>query len=285
MNAMPQSTPEEEPLRERPPRRSHRARNLTLFTLLWTFAVVVILAGIAAWYVNTPWFENQMRRVVIAELAKSTGGRVELKKFSWRPTHLEFEADDLTIHGLEGAGQVPYAHVDRLYVRLQIISFFRRKIGMNYLEADHPVIHLIVYPDGSTNQPKPKHPATGNATSELFNLAAGRAVVNNGVAILNEREIPFNLAVDRLAAQVGYVPARDVYAGTLHAEDVDAQRGDDTPVHSQLDASAEVGRNSASLASLTLLTGPQGKVQKTVLRASGTLNNFADPQWQFTMKG
>ena len=168
-----------------------------------------VLAGIAAWYVNTPWFENQVRRVVIAELAKSTGGRVELKKFSWRPTHLEFEADDLTIHGLEGPGQVPYAHVDRLYVRLQIISFFRRKIGLNYLEGDHPVIHLIVYPDGSTNQPKPKHPSTGNATSEIFNLAAGRAVVIDGVAILNERQIPFNLAVDHLAAQVSYVPSRD----------------------------------------------------------------------------
>ncbi len=285
MNAMPQSTPEEGPLREGPSRRSHRLRNLALFTTLWTFVVVLVLVGVAAWYVNTPWFENQMRRVVIAELAKSTGGRVELKKFSWRPTHLEFEADDLTIHGLEAPGEVPYAHVDRLFVRLQILSFFRRKIGLSYLEGDHPVIHLIVYPDGSTNQPKPKHPSTGNTTEEVFNLAAGRAVVNNGVAIFNERKIPFNLAVDRLAAQVSYVPARDVYAVTLHAEDVDAQRGGDTPVHSQLDASAEVGRNSANLVSLTLLSGAQGKSQKTVLRASGTLNNFADPRWQFTMKG
>jgi translocation and assembly module TamB len=285
MNAMPESTPEEEPLREGPRRRSHRVRNLTLFTVLWTLVVLLVLVGVAAWYVNTPWFANQMRRVVIAKLAKSTGGRVELKKFSWRPTHLEFEADDLTIHGLEAAGEVPYAHVDRLYVRLQILSFFRRKIGLNYLEGDRPVIHLIVYPDGSTNQPKPKHPSTGNTPDEVFNLAAGRAVVNNGLAILNEREIPFNLAVDRLAAQVSYVPARDVYAVTLHAEDVDAQRGGDTPVHSQLDASAEVGRNSAHLVSLTLLSGAQGKSQKTVLRASGTLNNFADPRWQFTMKG
>jgi translocation and assembly module TamB len=285
MNAMPESTPEEEPLREGPRRRSHRVRNLTLFTVLWTLVVLLVLVGVAAWYVNTPWFANQMRRVVIAKLAKSTGGRVELKKFSWRPTHLEFEADDLTIHGLEAAGEVPYAHVDRLYVRLQILSFFRRKIGLNYLEGDRPVIHLIVYPDGSTNQPKPKHPSTGNTPDEVFNLAAGRAVVNNGLAILNEREIPFNLAVDRLAAQVSYVPARDVYAVTLHAEDVDAQRGGDTPVHSQLDASAEVGRNSAHLVSLTLLSGAQGKSQKTVLRANGTLNNFADPRWQFTMKG
>ena len=78
MNAMPQSTPEEEPLREGPEPRSHRARNLTLFAVFWTLVVLLVLGGIAAWYVNTPWFENQMRRVLIAELAKSTGGRVEL---------------------------------------------------------------------------------------------------------------------------------------------------------------------------------------------------------------
>ena len=82
------------------------------------------------------------------------------------------------------------------------------------------------------------------------------------VAILNEREIPFNLAVDRLAAQVSYVPARDVYAVTLHAEDVDAQRGGDTPVHSQLDASVGMGRDSAHLVSLTLLSRAEGKGQK-----------------------
>ena len=112
---------------------------------------------------------------VVAELEKSTGGRVELKKFSWRLTHLEFEADDLTIHGLEAPDQVPYAHIDRLFVRLQILSFFRAKIGLNYLEGDHPVVHLIVYPDGSTNQPKPKQASTGNSDGLRFSTSPSAA--------------------------------------------------------------------------------------------------------------
>ncbi len=287
MNAMPEPTPEEDPLRGEGPskRHPHRVRNLVGFGVLWTLAVLALCFGIAVWYASTPSFENRVRRAVIAELAKSTGGRVELKKFSWHLTHLEFEADDLTIHGLEAPGQVPYAHVDRLFVRLQILSFFRAKIGLNYFEGDHPVLHLIVYPDGSTNQPKPKHPSTGNSTEEIFNLAIGRAVVNNGVAILNQQQIPFNLAANNLAAQVSYVPARDRYVGTIHAEDVVAQRGSDTPVHSQLDASVDVGRNSANLVSFTLQSGVQGRSQATVLRVGGTLDNFADPHWQFTMKG
>ncbi len=160
-----------------------------------------------------------------------------------------------------------------------------RKIGLNYLEGDHPVVHLIVYPDGSTNQPKPKQASTGNSTNEIFDLAIGRTVIDNGVAILNQRAIPFNLTANNLAAQISYVPLRDHYVGTLHAEDVVAQRGADIPVHSIVDASLDLGRNAATLVSLTLQSGPQGKSQKTVLRASGSLNNFAAPQWQFTMKG
>jgi translocation and assembly module TamB len=287
MNAMPQPGPDEEPLREEqpPPRHPHRARNLFVFGVLCTIAALIVLVGIAAWVASTPAFENRVRRALIAELEKSTGGRVELNRFSWRLTHLEFEADDLTIHGLEAAGQVPYAHIDRLFVRLQILSFFRAKIGLNYLEGDHPVIHLIVYPDGSTNQPKPKHSSTGNTTDEVFNLAVGRTVLSDGVAILNEQQIPFNLSVNNLGAQVSYVPVRDHYVGTVHAEDVVTQRGADTPVHSVVDASVDMGRNNASLVSLVLQSGPQGKSQKTVLRASGTLDDFANPRWQFTMKG
>jgi translocation and assembly module TamB len=284
MNAMPEPEPQIE-LRPEGQPRGRRVRRLSLFAVVWTILVVIVCVGMAVWYASTPSFENRVRRAVIVELEKSTGGRVELGRFGWHLTHLEFEADDLTIHGLEAAGQVPYAHIDRLFVRLQILSFFRTKIGINYLEGDHPVVHLIVYPDGSTNQPRPKRPSTSNSTGQVFNLAIGRTVLNNGVAILNEQQIPFNLAVNNLATQVDYVPTRDHYIGTIHAEDIVTQRGADTPVHSQLDASVEMGRNSANLVSLTLQSGPQGKSEKTVLRASGTLDNFAAPHWQFTMKG
>src|ERR1700728_2557398 len=263
MNAMPKPEPDEELVREqRPPGHAHRVRNLLVFGTLWAIAVLIAMVGIAAWVASTPAFENRVRRALIAELEKSTGGRVELQKFSWRLTHLEFEADDLTIHGLEASGQVPYAHVDRLFVRLQILSFFRAKIGLNYLEGEHLVIHLIVYPDGSTNQPKPKHASTGNTTDEVFDLAVGRTVLSDGVAILNDKQIPFNLSVNNLAAQVNYVPVRDHYVGTLHAEDVVAQRGADTPVHPVVDASVDMGRDNASLVSLVLQSGPEGKSQK-----------------------
>ncbi|HEY6448525.1 MAG TPA: translocation/assembly module TamB domain-containing protein [Acidobacteriaceae bacterium] len=262
---------------------------MLLGIFLWTLGIVALVIVGLAIYAATPSFENRIRHALISELEESTGGRVELQHFGWRLTHLEFEADNLTIHGLEGPGEVPYAHLDRLFVRLQILSFFRPKIALNYLEADHPVFHLIVYPDGSTNQPQPKHPSTGSTKDEIFNLQIGRMVVDNGIALLNERSIPFNLAANQLGAQVSFVPSTGHYTGTLHIEDIVAQRGpltkENVPVHSALDASVDVGRNTANLVSLTLQSGPENRAQKTVIRVAGTVDNFNDPHFQFTVKG
>src|SRR4051812_47858181 len=96
----------------------------------WLFVTTCLLAtlGFTGWYVNSVAFENRVRERVIAELEQATGGKVDLPSFEWHIWKLEFEATDLTIHGAEPAGEIPYAHVDRLKVRLKILSFFRREI-------------------------------------------------------------------------------------------------------------------------------------------------------------
>ena len=116
--------------------------------------LIAFILGAAAWYMSTPQFESRVRQALISVLERATGGRVELGTLQWRLLHLEFEAHNLTIHGLEAVGEAPYAHADRIFVRVKILSLFRAKVGLNYLAVDQPAIHLIVYPDGSTNQPR-----------------------------------------------------------------------------------------------------------------------------------
>src|SRR5271170_7162077 len=135
------------------PRGKKRA---VLISIAALFVLLALVAGGITWYASTPEFEAIVRNHLVETLEKATGGRVELKSFRWRLLHLEFEADDLTIHGLEAPGEIPYAHIDRLFVRVKIIAFFQAKVGLNLLQGEHPVFHLIVYPDGSTNQPRPK---------------------------------------------------------------------------------------------------------------------------------
>ncbi|HTW49414.1 MAG TPA: translocation/assembly module TamB [Acidobacteriaceae bacterium] len=274
------------PTPEITPRRRYRAGHILLVSALWIAGLLAILLVALAVFADSPLFQNRVRHALIAELEKSTGGRAELGRFAWNLWHLEFEADNLTIHGLEAPDQIPYLQIERLYIRLRIASFFRPKIALNYLEADRPVIHLIIYPDGSTNQPQPPRPSPkGSTRNEIFNLAIARTVVSDGVAIVNQRAMPFSLAANDLAAQVSYDGARDHYTGTLHARDIVARRAADIPVHSTLDASLDAGRNTVSLVSLTLRSGLQGAKQQTVLRATGSLTDFRNPHWQFTVKG
>jgi translocation and assembly module TamB len=264
----------------------------TLWRHWWKVGLVLItlaalLIGGVMRYASTPQFEDRVREKVIAILEGATGGRVELGAFRWRVLRLEFEADNLTIHGLEPAGQVPYAHIDRLFVRVKIISFFRTKIGLNYLEADHPVVHLIVYPDGSTNQPRPKTESTSNEpiTDTLFDLQVNRTELNDGLAIVDQQATPFDLAANNLGIKLQYVPpplghpTQDLYQGSIHIEDLAAQRGVQSPIHSKLDLRVQLGRNAATLQSFNLQTGP------STLAGRLALQNFADPQWKGALNG
>ncbi len=249
--------------------------------LIFAIAVFIVVGG-ALWYASTAQFANRVRNEVIEVLERSTGGRVELAKFSWHLTKLEVEVDGLTIHGLEAPGEVPYAHLDKLLVRAKIISLFRAQIGLRLLQAEHPVLHLIVYPDGSTNQPVPKAEmkSTGKpVVDEIFDLAIDQTLLDNGVVILNQRKIPFNVSAEDLAAKFDYVYATDHYNGSLSVADLSAQQGKSPLVHSKLSLNVDLARNAASLTGLHFASGDSS------LEASGSIKNFANPHWQLGAKG
>lgn len=259
-------------------------RHWLLRVVLSAIVVLLLLALGAIWYANTPRFARFLRGKVIAELQRTTGGRVEMGTFQWSLLHLEFVVNNLTIHGSEAPGQLPYAHVNRLYIRARIISLFEQKVALDYFEADHPVIHLIIYPDGSTNQPHPKVPSTSKSTIDtIFTLQVNRAEVRDGVAIVNQRATPFNADANNLGLIINYVPAAskqpEQYTGKLHLEDLTLQRGNSTSIHSIVDAQATLQHNQVELQSLKLQTGT------SQLNLSGTLVNFADPTWNLQAKG
>ena len=238
-----------------------------------------------AWYATTPQFEAIVRNRLVATLETATGGRVELGSFRWRVLHLEFEADNLTIHGLEGPSEIPYAHIDRLFVRAKIISFFRARVGLNVLEATKPVLHLIVYPDGSTNQPRPKTTSqNGSVTDTLFDLAVDRTEVDHGLLLLNQRAVPFDVAANDLAVSVTYDAGQDHYLANLKAADISAQRAARPPVHSRLSLAADLSRNRATLSQFQLQTG-DSPGNGSVLQARGSLNDYNDPEFELTAKG
>ena len=149
--------------------RWRRLRNYLLLAGL----VALLLLGALSWYATTDSFQALVRRRVVAELERVTGGHVDLGGIHTIPFRFQVDIRDLTIHGRESAGEVPYAHVDRLVARVKLISTLGAEFGFSSLVLDRPVVHIVVYPDGTTNQPKPKLKGMSTRTSieQLFSLS------------------------------------------------------------------------------------------------------------------
>ena len=252
--------------------------------------LVMVLFGTFAWYSTTDDFNRRVGKEVVKVLENATGGRVELRKISFDLRHLAIEADGLIIHGLEGPGEAPYLTVDKIDLRLKLLNLFSYMAGagveahvrLSYLGVEHPQFHLIVDKDGKTNQPEPKHPNTSktSVTDTLLDLKAGEVVITNGVALLNNRAIPFDMAARDLGAEVHYIILTDRYGMTVDLKDLRTKIAKQVEASSTLHLAGEMGRDAAELKQFEFTSGKSSKLEGTA-----SIKDFAKPQWQMTVKG
>ena len=248
-------------------------------------AIGVLLIGIvvwAAWYLTSGRFNDFVRRRVVARLGEITGGQVELRSLKWNLSQLEIDVTDLTIHGLEKPNEAPpYLHADRLYLRMKIISLFQREIGIRHLLVERPVVHLIVYPDGSTNQPRPKvvSHGDGNAVQQIFELAVERTEIRGGTFIWNQQRVPLDLNVNDLSAAMSYAPYDKRYDGGIRFGKIDTRLQHWRPFASQVAIEFSLLPSRAQIKSLRLVSG------RSHLDASGSLSDFNDPKLELTYVG
>jgi translocation and assembly module TamB len=241
--------------------------------LLWTMAIAIGLLVLVigfAWYFKSERFRSYVQARVVDEIEKSTGGRVELKDLRWNLSKLEIDVHDLTVHGLEGADEVPYAHIDHLNARLKIFSVLRREVGLRYLLIERPTIHIIVYPDGTTNQPTPKLKRTRGRTpiEQVFDLAIERVEIREGLFIANERRIPLDVSGNDIAFGMTYDLLAKRYDGSLHAGKIDTHIKEFRPFAVGADVQFSLFSDYAELKSVRMASGNSN------LEGSGRIEDF-----------
>jgi translocation and assembly module TamB len=260
------------------------------WTVVGVIALVLVLFGAFACYSTTDDFNRRVGAEVVKVLEGATGGRVELRHISFNLRHLAIEADGLVIHGLEGPGEAPYLSADKVLLRVKLFNFFSDLAGsslsshvsLNYLEVDHPQVHLMIGKDGKTNQPVPKHPSTSkeSVTDTLLDLKATEVLLNNGVALVNNRAIPFDVAARDLNAEVHYIWSDDRYGMMVDLKDLRTKMGKQVEAQSTLHVEGEVGRDIALLKTLRFTSG-----KDSALTVTGSIKHFAKPEWQVTARG
>jgi translocation and assembly module TamB len=262
---------EPEPPSEPPPPERRRI----LWKLFLAFCLFTLVGfALLAWYVTTDSFQQLVRRRVVASVEKIVGGRVELGELHTIPFRLRVDARNLTIHGREAPDQVPFLRVDRLQAEMKIISLLSTTIGLHSLVLEHPVVHVIVNPDGTTNVPAPqvKSSSEQGPVERLISLSVSRIEVQRGELLWEDKKMPFDFTARDLALLLNYSLLRRQYEARVTAGSV-ATRFQKYPSFTwRADASMILSRGRADISNLTIASG------KSDLHFAGRLQNFNDPQ-------
>ena len=246
----------------------------------WKFLLLVIAVGLVAllaalWYSTTDSFQAFVRKRVVAEIERITGGRAEIGSFHAVPFHMQVEVRNITVHGKEGPKEVPLAHADSLVARLKVISFLRTEFGFYSVTLEHPVIHIAIGADGTTNVFAPHliaAPSEKTPIQQLFALSIDHLSVRKGEMLWADRTIPLDFAIHDTGLQMDYSFLRGRYEGHLSVGKVDSAIEDLRPFAWMTTVEFSLGTTFADIKSLKWNSG------RSSLEAGGRVSDFRNPR-------
>ncbi len=247
----------------------------------WKYLLGVAAVGLLSalgllLYVNTDSFQSLVRRRLIAELERITGGRVEVGSIHTTPFRLQADVRDITVHGRESASDVPLAHADRVVARLKLSSLVRSEFAFHEVVLEQPVVHVAFYSDGTTNYP-PRRAAsvTGKSLVEqLFALSIDHLEIAHGRILWDDQTIPLDFSARDAALQMDYSLLHRHYDGRLRLGMVDTKLKDYRPFAWMTELEFTLGANSATVSSL------KWNSEHSHFSASGEITDFNHPHLQ-----
>ncbi|HSY92841.1 MAG TPA: translocation/assembly module TamB domain-containing protein [Candidatus Binatus sp.] len=245
----------------------------------WKYLLIAAGMGIAAvvaalWYITTDSFQSYVRGRVVAEIERITGGRAEVGTFHVVPFHMQVEVRNITVHGTESATAAPLVHADSLVAQVKVISFLRTEFGFHSLTLEHPVVHIAIKPDGTTNVPAPhvpEGPSETSAIAQLFALSIDHLTLRNGELQWGDRKIPMDFEVHDAGVQMDYSFLRGRYESHLKLGKVDTAFQDFRPFAWAATVDFSLAATFADVKALKWNSG------RSSLEMSGRISNFHDP--------
>ena len=247
----------------------------------WKYVFVLAGAGLlalggAVWYVTTDSFQAYVRRRLVAEVERITGGRAQIGSFHVVPFHMQVEVRDITVRGNEAASDIPLAHADHLVAQVKVISLLRTQFGFHSLTLEHPTVHIAIAPDGTTNIPAIKalqSVSEVQSLEQVFALSIDHLSVQNGELIWADRKIPLDFTTDDSGLQMDYSYLHHRYESHFSVGKVDTVFDDCRPFSWTAEMNFNLGPKSAEIESLQWSSG------RSNLRASGRISNFQSPHF------
>jgi translocation and assembly module TamB len=246
------------------------------------FGGILAVAILGTWWIlQSTWLREVVRQKIVSEIERSTGGQVELGDFQydWRSLRADFR--NLVVHGTEARTLPPLLRVGSARITLRIVSLLTRDVRIASMSVEHPEVHLLVRPNGTTNIPAPRLSARDNANrvKELLDLKIRRFQLSNGALVVDERRIPINMHGESVRLLLRYERVRPRYEIEMSSERLRIDSGELRPVVLAVTARAALERNQLTIRQLALASGDSS------VRASGTVRNFVAPRVDLEVDG
>ncbi len=252
---------------------ARRRRGLKILGILSIGAFLLILGCLI--YVNTNSFQALVRRRLVAEVERVTGGRVEIGSIHTIPFLLQADVRGITVHGTESATEIPLAHIDRIVGRLKVSSLFGSELSFHEVILEQPVVHVAFYANGTTNIPARADLAMGkNPVERLFALSVDHIEIRGGQLLWDDRKVPLDLAARDISLQVDYYFLHRRYDGRLLVGVVDTKLIDCRPFAWMTTMEFSLNSNSAVIRSLKWNSG------RSHFSAKGEIRDLRHPKLQ-----
>lgn len=258
----------------------------------WKVVLVVLVSCLAVlcaglWYTTTDRFQRYVRQRLVAEVERITGGRAEIGGFHIVPFLMQVEVRDITVHGTEPPGEKPLVHIDHLLAHVKLDSLLRTQLAFRSLTLEHPVVHLVIAPDGTTNVPRlPSRTALSqgaqsqtsqeNPLEPLFALSIDHLVVRRGELLWADQKLPLDFALGDTSLQMDYSYLHGRYESRLSLGKVETVLENLRPFSWMTDIEFSLGTNAMEVKSLQWTSG------HTHVRASGHIDDFRHPKFNAT---
>ena len=254
-------------------------RKRILLKIAGALAALVVLAGVAGVFVvQSAWFYDRVRQLIVGTVETATGGRVEVASFRFDWKHLRAEVLEFVLHGTEPAGKPPLFRAARVVVDLKLVSILRRDVDIQSLTVSDPRVYLTIGADGRTNVPEPKvRPTSQSSTVEdILKLAIGRFSLERGIfEVEAHSRIPFAARGENLNVNLAYDVTGPRYRGALSIQPLYLKYDDYGPTPFAVNLAVTMEKNRIALDSATLATGA------TKVEANGALEDLAAPHARF----
>jgi translocation and assembly module TamB len=240
----------------------------------WAFAglaalLIVVIAG-GLLYIRTRSFQTFALHKIVGAADQATGGKTEIGSLDFQLSKLTADFYNITIRGTESAAQPPLLHVDKMTVRLKIVSAIHHQVSLRELLIEHPVIYVEVSHDGKNNLPTAP-PSQSSGNSSIFDLAVGHAQVSNGVVNYNDRKIPIAADLHNVTANIRFQSPAKRYDGSLSYDNGHLQYAQYSPLPHHLNLQFSATPDRFDLRSMLLAVGSS----QIILNAG--VSNYSNP--------